>query len=105
MASKSAEFLIAVLSSTALVLTPVAAQAGGQGGGMGHFGNGGHPGVSNLRCPETPRPNFTVNNRSLTINKTNNINNTLNVYKPVNIENNVNVYKPVTVTNNIDISK
>ena len=69
---------------------------------MGHFGNG--PGVPNLRCPEVPS-GHPVMNRSFTVNKTNNFNNTLNVYKNTNVENNVNIYKPVTITNNIDNSK
>lgn len=99
MAHKSAEFLVAVLASTALVLSPVAAQAGG----MSHYGMGSVPSVPQLRCPEVPHPQ----NHPVVINKpaTTNIENNVNIYKPTNIQNNVNVYKPVTVTNNINESK
>jgi hypothetical protein len=100
MPHKSAKFLTAVLASTGLVASPLAAQAGQ----MGHFGN--VPGVSNLRCPEnTGHP--VINNRSIVINRpvTTNIENNVNVYKPTNIQNNINVYKPVTITTNIDTSK
>jgi hypothetical protein len=80
MPHKSAKFLTAVLASTGLVVSPLAAQAGQ----VGHFGN--TPSVSNLRCPEnTGHP--TVNNRSVVINRpvTTNIENNVNVYKPTNI--------------------
>ena len=100
MPHKSAKFLTAVLASTGLVVSPLAAQAGQ----MGHFGN--VPNVSNLRCPEnTGHP--VINNRSVVINRpvTTNIENNVNIYKPTNIQNNINVYKPVTITNTIDNSK
>src|SRR5206468_11781436 len=82
MAHKSANFLTALLTSTAFVLSPVAAQAGG----MGHFGMS-VPNVPKLQCPEGvpsghPMPGM---NRSFTFNKTNNFNNTLDVYKPVTV--------------------
>ena len=101
MPHKSAKFLTAVLASTGLVVSPLAAQAGQ----MGHFGNG--PGAPNLRCPEVPQGHPVINNRSVVINRpvTTNIENNVNIYKPTNIQNNVNIYKPVTITNNIDNSK
>jgi hypothetical protein len=101
MPRKSAKFLTAVLASTGLVVSPLAAQAGQ----LGHFGNG--PGVPNLRCPEVPQGHPVINNRSVVINRpvTTNIENNVNIYKPTNIQNNVNVYKPVTVTNNIENTK
>ncbi len=100
MPHKFAKFLTAVLASTGLVVSPLAAQAGQ----VGHFGN--TPSVSNLRCPEN-MGHPTVNNRSVVINRpvTTNIENNVNVYKPTNIQTNINVYKPVTITNNIDASK
>jgi hypothetical protein len=96
MPHKSAKFLTAVLASTGLVVSPLAAQAGQ----MGHFGTG----APNLRCPEVPQGHPVINNRSIVINRpvTTNIENNVNIYKPTNIHNNVNIYKPVTITNNID---
>ena len=47
MPRKSAKFLTAMLASTGLVVSPLAAQAGQ----MGHFGTG----APNLRCPEVPQ--------------------------------------------------
>jgi hypothetical protein len=104
MPRKSAKFLTTVLTSTALMVSPLAAQAGQ----VGHFGTGSVPRVPNLRCPENVPPGHPViNNRSVIINRpvTTNIENNVNIYKPTNIENNVNVYKPVTITNTIDNSK
>jgi hypothetical protein len=100
MPHKSAKFLTAVLASTGLVVSPLAAQAGQ----MGHFGTG--PGVPNLRCPEVPQGHPGMN-RSIVINRpvTTNIENNVNIYKPTNIQNNVNIYKPVTITNNIENTK
>jgi hypothetical protein len=97
MPHKSAKFLTAVLASTGLVVSPLAAQAGQ----VGHYGTS----APNLRCPEVPQGH--PGNRSVVINRpvTTNIENNVNVYKPTNIQNNINVYKPVTITNNIDNSK
>ena len=103
MPHKSAKFLTAALASTALVVSPVAVQAGQ----MGQFGMGGVPHVPKVQCPENVPSGHPVPNRSIVINKpvTTNIENNVNVFKPVNIEKTVNVFKPVTVSNNFEINK
>ena len=105
MAHKSANFLTAALASTALVLSPVAAQAGG----MSHFGMGAVPNVPQLRCPENAPRQFSrpvnTNIRNIDVNKPVSVNKNIDVNKPTSINKNIEVNKPTTINKNIEVNK
>jgi hypothetical protein len=96
MANRTAHFLTSALTSTVMVIAPLAAQADG----MSHKGTIG--GISRVpaTCAPVSRPTRpTVEN----IYKSTTINNNLNVYKRTSIDKTINVYKPVTVNKTIDV--
>jgi hypothetical protein len=91
MPNRSVYFLTSTLVSAVLVVSPLAAEAGG----VSHPGTVGgiSKGSSASTCAPAPsgHPSRTVNNN-------------VNIYKPTTIDNNITVYKPVTVNKNIDVT-
>jgi hypothetical protein len=91
MSNRTAHFLTSALVSAAIMVTPLASEAGG----VSHPGTYGG-GISHPSAPSTCAP---VHPGHPT-----NVNNNIHVYKPTTIENNIHVYKPVTVNKNIDVT-
>jgi hypothetical protein len=97
---KGSIYLTSILTSVALLVAPMAAQAGGMSRIGTYGGNKGmQPGGPNCK------PGFNGGNRQVNIYKPTNIQNNISVYKPVTINKNVNVYKPVTIEKNINVYK
>ena len=91
MPTRVLNLLTSALVSTAVIVSPLAAQAGGMSH-MGTYGGISKPPPASTCAPSRPSRPVTINNN-------------INVYKRTSIDNNINVYKPVTINKTIDNSK
>jgi hypothetical protein len=106
---KASVYLTSVLTSVALAMAPVAAQAGGMSrigtyhGNKGMQGPNCKPGFGGNRQVNIYKP--TNIQKNISVYKPVTVNKNVNVYKPVTIEKSINVYKPITINKNVEINK
>ena len=93
MPNRSLNLLTSALAGAAIIVSPLAAEAGGMSR-IGTYGGISKPAPVSTCGPGPSRPSRPVT-----------INNNINVYKRTSIDNNINVYKPVTINKTIDNSK
>ena len=97
MPRRAAKLLIFMPISAALMLAPVAAQAGG----MSHMGTGG---ATNLNCKQPVSVGKSISiNKPVTINKTITLNTVIDNSKTININKNIDASKTVNISKSIVI--
>ena len=105
MSLKTIKFFTSALVSTAIIMVPLAAQAGGYSKAPS-YGKTSAPGCkSKPPVSYHPVPNINVYNKNINLNKNININKNINDNKNININKNINDNKNININKNIVIDK